>query len=73
MALAISSVPVLTGEVAEKFETEAQKSYKKYLNRSESEKQEVAERYERGMEMVRKVLAKSHIGSRWNSRKSLGE
>lgn len=64
MASTIASVPILTGEVAERFETEAQKNYEKYLNRSESEKMEVAERYERGMELVRKVLAKSHIGNR---------
>lgn len=64
MASTIASVPVLTGEVAERFETEAQKNYEKYLNRSESEKKAVAERYERGMELVRKVLAKSHIGNR---------
>lgn len=64
MALAIASVPVLTGEVAEKFEAEAQKNYEKYLNRSASEKKEVIERYERGMEMVRQVMAKSHIGNK---------
>lgn len=64
MALTIASIPVLTGEVAEKFETEAQNNYKKYINRSEKEKRRVAERYERGMEMVRQVLAKSHIGSK---------
>lgn len=64
MALAIASVPVLTGEAAERFEAEAQKSYERYLNRSESEQKEVAERYERGMEMVRRVLAKSHLDSR---------
>lgn len=64
MAMAIASVPVLTGEVAEKFETEAQNNYEKDLNRSEEEKKNVAERYERGMEMVRKVLAKSHIGGK---------
>lgn len=64
MALAISSVPVLTGEVAEKFETEAQKTYEKYLNRNEKEKKEATERYERGMELVNRMLAKSHIGAR---------
>ncbi len=61
MALAIASVPVLTGEVAERFEAEAQKTYEKYINRSEKEKKETAERYERGMEMVKQMLAKSHI------------
>lgn len=64
MALAISSVPVLTGEVAEKFEAEAQQTYENYLNRSEDEKEAVSERYKRGMEMVKRVLAKSHIGAK---------
>lgn len=64
MALAIASVPVLTGEAAEKFEAEAQENYEKYLNRSESEEKEIAKRYERGMEIVKQVLSKSHIGNR---------
>lgn len=64
MALAIASIPVLTGEVAEKFEAAAEKNYEKYLNRSEAEKREVAVRYMRGMELVKQVLAKSHIGNR---------
>lgn len=61
MATAIASIPVLTGEVAEHFEAEAHKTYEKYRNRTENEKREVAERYKRGMELVRKVLENSEL------------
>ncbi len=62
MATAIASIPVLTGEVAERFEAEAQATYEHSLHRSESEKRELSERNRRGIEMVRKILAKSNIG-----------
>ena len=38
MALAIASVLVLTGEVTEKFESQAEKTYEEYLKRSSEEK-----------------------------------
>ena len=38
MALPIASIPVLTGEVAQRFETEAQANYEKFLNRTPEEK-----------------------------------
>ncbi|MGN0280954.1 MAG: hypothetical protein ACI4B3_01465 [Prevotella sp.] len=38
MTLPIASIPVLTGEVAQRFEAEAQANYERYLNRSEEEK-----------------------------------
>ena len=38
MALPIASIPVLTGEVAQRFEAEAQANYEWYMNRSEEEK-----------------------------------
>jgi len=59
MATAIATIPVLTDEVAERFEAEAQATYERCLNRTEAEKRELAERNRRGMEMVRKMLAKS--------------
>lgn len=40
MALPIASMPVLTGEVAQRFEAEAQANYQRYLNRSEEEKRQ---------------------------------
>jgi hypothetical protein len=64
MALAIASIPVLTGDAAKNFEAQAQKSYEDFQNRSEAENEKVTERYEKGMAMVRQVLAKSHIGEK---------
>lgn len=61
MALAISSIPVLTGEVAERFERQAQETYKKHLSSSTAEKEEINARYERGMKMVQKILTKSKL------------
>lgn len=61
MATAIATIPVLTGDVAERFEKEAQATYERSLNRTETEKKELAERNRRGMEMVRKMLAKSNL------------
>ena len=62
MALPIASIPVLTGEVARRFEMEAQANYKRYLNRTEDEKaaEEIALR--KGFESLRKMLSKAHIG-----------
>ena len=64
MATAIATIPVLTGDVAERFEKEAQATYERSLNRTKTEKKELAERNRRGMEMVRKMLAKSNLGTR---------
>ena len=60
MALVIASVPVLTGEVAEKFESQAEKTYEEYLKRASEEKNEDV-RYEQGIQMVRSILAKSKL------------
>ena len=64
MATAIATIPVLTGEVAERFEREAQATYERSLRRTEARKKELAERNKRGMEMVRKILEKSKLGIR---------
>ena len=61
MALPIASIPVLTGEVAQRFEAEAQANYEIFLNRTPEEEKAVRERYDRGIERVRKMLAKSHL------------
>lgn len=61
MALAISSIPVLTGEVAEKFERQAQQTYETYLHRTEAQKRKAKAQYEHGMKMVQKILAKSKL------------
>ena len=49
----------MTGKVAERLERDAQTTYDRSLHRTEDEKKELAERNRRGMEMVRKMLAKS--------------
>ena len=52
MALPIASIPVLTGEVAQRFEVEA--NYEKFLNRTPEEEKAVRERDVRGMGIVKK-------------------
>ena len=61
MALPIATIPVLTGEVARRFEAEAQANYQKALNRTPEERKAVRERYEQGIEEVRRMLAKSNL------------
>ena len=61
MALPIASIPVLTGEVAQRFEAEAQANYQKMLHRTPEEEKTVKERYNLGIEEVRRMLAKSHL------------
>ena len=41
MALPIASMPVLTGEVPQRFEAEARANYEWYLNRTEDEKRQI--------------------------------
>ncbi len=64
MALPIASIPVLTGEVAQRFEAEAQANYEKFLHRTPEEEKAMRERYNRGMERVRKMLSKAHLDSK---------
>ena len=61
MALPIASIPVLTGEVAQRFEAEAQANYQKMLHRTPEEEKAVKEISNRGIEEVRRMLAKSHL------------
>lgn len=60
MASAIASIPILTGEVSEKFETQAKKTYNEYLKRM-SDKKNKDNHYEQGIQMVRNILAKSEL------------
>lgn len=64
MALPIASIPVLTGEVAQRFEEQAQANYQQYLNRSEEEKKADEEALERGFAKLRRMLAKAHLGDK---------
>lgn len=63
MALPIASIPVLTGEVAQRFEAEAEANYQWYLNRTEEEKKADEEALERGFAKLRRMLAKAHWGN----------
>lgn len=45
MALPRVSIPVLTGEVARRFETEAQRNYERVLNRTPEERKAAREKY----------------------------
>ncbi len=64
MALPIASMPVLTGEVAQRFESEAQATYQRRLNRTEQEKKAEAEALERGFAKLRRILNKAHLGDK---------
>ncbi len=64
MALPIASMPVLTGEVAQRFETEAQATYQRRLNRTEQEKDAQAEALERGFAKLLRMLNKAHLGDK---------
>ena len=57
-------MPVLTGEVAQRFEAEAQANYQRYLNRSEEEKKADEKALERGFVKLRRMLAKAHLGDK---------
>lgn len=73
MALSIASIPVLTGEVAQQFEAEAQKTFEKFLHRTLEEEKSVRERYDRGMAIVKKVLENSKLQMRANNFEMLSE
>ncbi len=63
MALPIPSIPVLIGEIAQRFESEAQANYQRSLNRTEQEKKAEAEALERGFAKLRRMLNKAHLGN----------
>lgn len=60
MALAIASVPVLTGDVANAFESRAQQTYESYLAHTSGSQQRSAQ-YVQGIEMVKATLAKARL------------
>lgn len=63
MALPISSIPELTGEVAQRFEAEAEKNYQRQLNRTEEQKRTEEEALEKGFARLRRILAKAKLGN----------
>lgn len=64
MALPIASIPVLTGEVARRFEAEAQRNYERYLNRTEEEQRADEEALEKGFADLRFILSNAHLGGK---------
>ncbi len=64
MALPIASMPILTGEVAQRFETEALATYRRSLNRSEREKKAEAEALEKGFAKLRRMLNNAHLDAK---------
>lgn len=63
MALPIASIPVLTGEVARRFEAEAQANYQRYLNRTEEQKKADEAILEKKFAELYEMLAKAHWGN----------
>ena len=49
MAIPIASIPVLTGEVAQRFEEAAQRNYERWLNRTEEQKKAEVEALAKGL------------------------
>ena len=64
MALPIASIPVLTGEVAQRFEERAQANYEWYINRSEEEKKADEAILEKKFAELYSMLSKAHLGSK---------
>ncbi len=62
MALPIASIPVLTGDVARKFEEEAQRNYNLYINRTEEKKKAEDEYLDKKFAELNSMLAKAHLG-----------
>ncbi len=63
MATAIATIPILTGKVAQDFESQAQKTYKEYLRRQSIPRlhAEDVRLYEERMQKLRKILGKAKL------------
>ncbi|MGN0210805.1 MAG: hypothetical protein ACI391_06795 [Muribaculaceae bacterium] len=61
MALPIASIPVLTGEVARQFESQAQESYEQYVRCSADEKKIAAQTLKQGFDELRQILASANL------------
>ena len=60
MALEITTIPVLTGDVAEKFEAQATKAYQNMLERKKNNTTRRSS-YEKGMNLVKEILSHSNL------------
>lgn len=61
MALPIASIPVLTGKVARRFESEAKMNYERYLKRTDEEKMADNEALKKGFAKLSRMLSKAHF------------
>ena len=61
MALPIASIPVLTGEVAQRFEERAQANYQRYLNRTEEQKKADEAILAKQFAALYTMLSKAHL------------
>ena len=64
MALPIASIPVLTGEVAQRFEERAQANYQRYLNRTEEQKKADEAILAKKLAELYSMISKAHLGRR---------
>lgn len=62
MALPIASIPVLTGEVAQRFEEQAQANYERYLNRTEEQRKADEATLEKKFAELYRILSNAHLG-----------
>ena len=60
MALEITTIPVLTGDVAEKFEAHATMAYQNMLERKKNNTTRRSS-YEKGMNLVKEILSHSNL------------
>ena len=64
MALPIASIPVLTGEVAQRFVERAQANYQGYLNGTEEQEKTDEAILEKKLAELYSILSKAHLGRR---------
>ena len=60
MALEITTIPVLTGDVAEEFEAQATKAYQNMLERKKNNTPRRSS-YEKGKNLVKEILSHSNL------------
>lgn len=64
MVLPVASILVLTDEVAQRFEEQAQANYQRYLNRREGQKKTGEAILKKKFAELYSMLSKAHLGSR---------
>lgn len=64
MATSIASIPVLSGNVGKSFEQQAQATYESCKQRTAVQKKAAKDKYEQGMNLVKRTLAKAKFNSK---------